>query len=93
MNIQGWAFKKDELELRDKNTKRFKEIEHLYANLGLNKKPCYGRCEFTGQLEGDEAMALSEFDIALLADRGNLCFGGSCSKGYNGSFSGTYNTD
>jgi len=92
MNIAGWAFKKNELELRDKNSARYKEIAHLSGSLNLKKSPQYGHTKFTGQLEG-EAKSLSPFDVALIADHGNLCFGGDCSIRDDGKFSGSYNTD
>lgn len=92
MNIKGWAFKENELELRDKNSARYKEIQHLVGNLNLKKSPQYGHTIFTGQLEG-EAKSLSAFDVALIADNGNLCFGGECGIRSDGRFSGSYNTD
>lgn len=90
--IAGWAFEPNERELQDKNSKRFKEIQHIRESLELDKTPCYGHTKFSGTLKTDEAKALSEFDLALIADDGSLCFGGSCSKS-DGGFSGRYNTD
>ena len=92
MYIEGWAFKENELDLRDKNTARFKEIEHLAKELNIKKASMYGRNQFSGVLPTDETKALSEKDLALIADHGNLCFGGSCEKS-DDRFKGTYNTD
>jgi len=92
MNIEGYAFKKNEKELMDRNSDRYKEISHLTKDIEITKSPAYAHCKFTGKLNSKEAMELSEFDIALIADHGNLCFGGSCTK--NGpTFYGSYNTD
>ena len=43
MKIDGWAFKPNELELRDENTARYKEIAHLKEELKLDKVPAYGK--------------------------------------------------
>ena len=92
MYIQGWAFKENEKELGQENYKRFKEISHMYDEITLNKSPQYGHTKFYGQLLTEEAKQLNEKDIALLADHGNLCFGGECT--ISGSqFTGRYNTD
>ena len=92
MNIQGYAFAENEQELRDSNIKRYKEIQHLEQTLEITRTPQYGRGSFKGVLKTDEEKALSEFDLALIADRGNLCFGGNCTKSGD-TFSGCYFTD
>lgn len=92
MYIEGWAFKDNELELRDKNTARYKEIEHLKNDMDFKVISQYGRNNFQGVLITEEAKKLSEADIALIMDHGNLCFGGSCEKSGD-TFKGSYNTD
>jgi len=92
MHIQSYAFKENEDELRDRNIKRYKEIQHLGKTMEITRTPKYGRGVFKGVLKTDEEKALSEFDLALIADHGNLCFGGSCTKSGD-AFSGHYFTD
>ena len=91
MNVPGWAFKPNEKELCNSVQERFKEIKHLLTDINLHKRPGYNHVNFTGELTS-EAFDLSERDILILADYGNLCFGGSCTKKGN-LFSGSYNTD
>ena len=91
MYIKGWAFKPNEKEMQQQYSDRYKKIANT-PGVNYSKTPCYGHNKFSGTLETEEAMALTELDLALIADHGNLCFGGSCSKSGN-SFSGTYNTD
>ena len=79
-------------ELRDKNTARFKELKPLAGTIDMTRTPAYGKGEFHGTLKTAEEKALTEFDIALIADRGNLCFGGHCTI-RGDKFSGAYWTD
>ena len=92
MYISGWAFNKKEKELQQKSFDRYREIKHLARELEIKKDPKYGHFKFTGVLKSEEAKALSETDLALIADHGNLCFGGTCIK-RGDSFSGKVNTD
>ncbi len=92
MNIQGHAFTKDEEEIQAKRFARYKEIQHLRESMILEKAPQYGKTMFAGKLKSDKAKALSEEDIALIADHGNLCFGGICTKSGD-TFTGCYYTD
>lgn len=92
MIIKGYAFKKDEREIQKKYSDRFSEISHLRESIRFEFQPDYARTHFSGELLTEEAMKLSEFDIALLADSGNLCFGGECTK-YGNRFRGSYCTD
>lgn len=92
MIIQGYAFKADEKEAREKNRQRLKEISHLEESLQIKKDPQYGHVRFSGVLATDEAKQLSEHDLALIADDGNLCFGGECTK-FGDRFTGKYYTD
>ena len=92
MNISGYAFKANETEIMSNYRKRFREIEHLYGSINIVKTPAYGKGEFSGVLKTDEEKNLSELDLALLADNGNLCFGGYCTISGD-KFSGAYYTD
>ncbi|XAO54278.1 hypothetical protein [Yersinia phage vB_YenM_P778] len=94
MNIRGWAFTSQEAEGRAANRARFNELKHLRnkEHIEWSTRPAYATTHFTGELLSEEAKALTEFEIALIMDCGNLCFGGACSK--NGArFSGEYHTD
>lgn len=51
-----------------------------------------GMLRFRGSLCTDEAMKLSETDIAVFISGGSLAFGGFCTK-YGNSFSGHINND
>ena len=92
MYIDGWAYKPNEKELMDQKNARYKEISHLRSVMKITVESCYKNNKFHGHLETAEQKALSEYDIALLADHGNLCFGGSCTISGD-RFHGTYNTD
>jgi len=92
MRIEGWAFSKDEAEISERYRKRFADISHLSKELSLTKNPQYGHTKFSGELTTPEARALSELDLALIADHGNLCFGGECTK-IGDKFFGSYNVD
>lgn len=93
MHIGGYAFSGNSI-LSEEYRKRYEEL----IGQGMNKKikievsrNGLGRNSYEGRiLEGGES--LSELDIALIVDRGNLCFGGSCSKFAN-SFSCEILTD
>lgn len=94
MNYRGYAFTEGWEEEAARIRARFDEIKHLRGRLGIEKRPGYAHTKFSGSLPaGDaEVAALSEEDLLIIADDGNLCFGGSCFRS-NGEFSGRYNTD
>jgi hypothetical protein len=92
MNIRGYAFDPQEEEKRAMIQKRYNEIKHLAKDITLSKFPRYGKNDFKGMLNTEETQKLSELDIAIIADQGNLCFGGSCTKIGN-TFTGCYYTD
>lgn len=90
--FEGFAFKADEAERQSYIRKRHKEIAHLAETMKIKKYPKYGRCQFTGSLACNEAKQLSAGDLLIIADHGNVCFGGQVIK-RGDSFSGSYNTD
>ncbi|AZV02170.1 hypothetical protein Arno162_130 [Pectobacterium phage Arno162] len=92
MNYSGWAFRKDESEKRKEISERYQEIKHLRKDFKWSVNSCYAHNKFTAEPLTDEAKNLSSFEVLILADDGNLCFGGDCSQS-NGVFSGRYNTD
>ena len=90
--LGGYAFKEYEKELQAHNRKRYKEIAQIADEIELTKRPAYGKGVFSGRLLTDRAKALKPSDLAIFADHGNLCFGGSCQKSGD-RFSGCYYTD
>lgn len=92
MNIQGYAFDADRDQTIAKYRKRYEEIKHFGLSLNIRTRPDYAHTHFSGELTTEETQNLSEFDLALIADRGNLCFGGQCTKS-GSTFTGSYNTD
>lgn len=84
-----------ELRPDQKRYARYKEIEHLFKDFEWSFKSGYAKREFIAKPKTDEARALSAHDVALLADGGNLCFGGrslyKCS--HTGIVSGIIHTD
>ena len=80
MNIDGWAFKVDEIELRDKAVTRYDEIKHLRKEMIVEKTVSYGKYTCRVELKSVEAKTLSNYDVALIIDGGNLCFGGHASR-------------
>jgi len=94
MNIAGYAYTKGEEKKHQENIDRYGEIKHLVSRIHLQKVSMYAKTQFKGELLDEECQALSEKDIALIADYGNLCFGGHCTKSDDGkSFWGAYYTD
>lgn len=88
MRIDGWAFKENETELRNKRYARFKELNRDDITIeSVNSG--YAQKTYRGKVNNKE---LSDLDILLICDSGNTCFGGTVSKG-NGNFVATVYTD
>ena len=93
MRIRGYAFQEDEKERAEMFRKRYEEISKMRDQITLHCQPGYAHFTFEGTLNTKEAQKLSHLDICLIADDGNLCFGGSCDI-FNGTkFKGRINTD
>ena len=90
----SWAFAADADIRAEHNHRYFEQIMHLRAaeHIKFSSNPQYAHTTFSGELLSEEAQALTNQEILLLMDHGNLCFGGSCSKVGN-KFSGRFNTD
>lgn len=90
----SWAYTACEQEKADSNRRYFDLIKHLRKpeHIKFSISPKYAHTTFSGELLSEEAQALTNQEILLLMDYGNLCFGGSCSKVGN-KFYGSYNTD
>ena len=76
---------------------RYDAIKHLRDKFEWTRRSNYAQFEFTATTTDPEARSLSADDVALLADHGNLCFGGrGFSKREAGDktiFSGIVHTD
>jgi hypothetical protein len=92
MRIRGYAFQEDEKERQKQFREQYKKIKHLGKEITIQKQPRYGHTVFRGSLDTPEAQKLSCLEIALIADHGNLCFGGQCTKTGN-TFYGLYWVD
>ena len=93
MNYGGWAFSNNEKEQSNEIHDRFLKLKPLLGgDIIINRNSSYGHVDFNGKLLTEEAKSLSEMDLLILADYGNLCFGGSCSI-EGDEFSGQYHTD
>lgn len=93
MRHRGWAFGlKDGDMPSGEISARFEELRHRVPDYGvwIKKAPNHAHTRFSGELP--DGVELSDLDILILADDGNLCFGGECTL-RGRSFSGSYNTD
>lgn len=90
----SWAYTENQMKKRDENMSEYEKIKHLRSkeHMDFTGKASYACHEFSGTLLSDEAKALSNDQILLLMDTGNLCFGGKIRR--NGDrFFGKYYTD
>lgn len=89
----GWAFGVRAGQMtRDEIRARYAEIKHIKKEFDWSGQSKYAHNTFTAAPKTEAAAALSAMDVMIMADDGNLCFGGDCVKGA-GRFSGSYNTD
>lgn len=93
MEISAWAFtdEKNQIKVQKKHSDILKKIATI-EGIEIDKISQYAKTRFKGTLETKEAKALTEYELAVYADSGNLCFGGFCKKSGN-RFSGAYYTD
>ena len=84
-------------EAMKKRASRYAAISNLANKFEWTRRYNYAQFEFTATTTDPEARSLSAADVALLADGGNLCFGG---RGFNKReagdvtiFSGIVHTD
>ena len=63
-----------------RNSIRYDAIKHLRGKFEWTRRARYAKFEYTATTTDPEARSLSASDVALLADHGNLCFGG---RGFN----------
>ena len=80
-----------------RNSVRYKAISHLASKFEWTSRSNYAQFEYTATTTDPEARSLSAADVALLADHGNLCFGGrgftKREAGNKTIFSGIVHTD
>ena len=55
---------------------RYDAIKHLRDKFEWTRRSSYAKFEYTATTTDPEARSLSAADVAILADGGNLCFGG-----------------
>lgn len=97
MIYHGWAFgvRTGQME-REEISKRYEEIKHLRSDFKWSSQVKYAHNTWRAEAQTDEAATLSDMDVMILADQGNLCFGGDCSSFTSEGvkvFKGSYNTD
>ena len=63
-----------------RNSIRYDAIKHLRGKFEWTRRTSYAKFEYTATTTDPEARSLSAEDVAILADHGNLCFGG---RGFN----------
>lgn len=90
-----WAFSENAQQKSKENSKEYSKIKHLRSkeHMEFTTSPQYAHTTFRGKLISEEAKKLTSDEILLIMDSGNLCFGGECRKGNDGTFAGRYNTD
>ena len=80
-----------------RNSTRYNAIKHLANKFEWTRRPSYAKFEYTATTTDTEARSLSAEDVAILADHGNLCFGGrgftKREAGDKTIFSGIVHTD
>lgn len=84
IHIDGWVFNSKANELATQNQERYKELKETLPELinVVSSGSGYAQRTFNGTCPPD----LSEKDLAVYLDRGNLCFGGRCSINARGEF-------
>lgn len=89
-----WAYTENESQKCQENRSEYEKIKHLRTkeHMEYTGQSCYAHNKFRGKLISDEAKQLTNDQILLIMDSGNLCFGGEISRSGD-NFSGRYNTD
>ena len=95
-HLEGIIMSKFEEKMK-RNSVRYAAISHLANKFEWTSRYNYAQFAFTATTTDPEARSLSAADVALLADGGNLCFGGrgfsKCEAGDKTIFSGIVHTD
>lgn len=81
MNISGWAFTENESELAEANRNIYNTVQSLnfkdYVVIETVDTR-YAKKTYKGYLKPDHP-SISETELAIFLDTGNLCFGGASS--------------
>ena len=95
MNYSGYAFKPNEKEMRDEIRELAPiALNKLKGKINIEKGSSHARVSFTATVDQDISDDVTEMDVLLYADNGNLCFGGDCTRvGTTNVFKGCYWTD
>lgn len=76
------------------NSSRWDQIKHLADKFEIKRIHGYAHFSYFAKTSDPEAMKLSAHDVAIIADGGNLCFGGrSFRSDDKGGYSGIVHTD
>jgi len=79
MFIDGWAHLPNSKELQKKLSDRYREIEKYKKYIFIESIDLgYNHKNYIGRILDNCPIEIREKDIAILMDRGNLCFGGWC---------------
>lgn len=80
-----------------KNANRYNAIKHLASKFTWQRTSGYAKFHYEARTTDPEARSLSAYDVAILADGGNLCFSGRTfnkrEAGDETIFSGIVHTD
>lgn len=80
-----------------RNGARYDAISHLRSKFTWSRQSGYAHFRYEARTTDPEARSLSAHDVAILADGGNLCFGGrgfgKREAGDETIFSGIVHTD
>ena len=89
---KGYAFTEKATEEKTRISDRYKALKPVLGFIDIKKNPKNAACDFRGSISEDCPIALSGKDILIIADNGNLCFGGVVTIVGN-EFKGEYYTD
>lgn len=92
--IAGWAMTSDHKERQQHNADELRRFNDLGVTIeDFVRSPQYGRTSFSGRVMTHRSEVTAR-QLALFADHGNLCFGGTCQYNQDtGHFSGSYYID
>ena len=90
--ISGYAYTPNYEKIQKRYTDRYNELREIASTMVIDRRRSYAKFYFSGKLETPEQKALTELDLCLIADHGNLCFGGEC-RVCGDTFNGVIYTD
>jgi hypothetical protein len=92
--IEGWAFSSNSGFLAKQNRETEQRIEQYKDFIVVeNTNVTYARNSYSGYIKEDCPIKISEKELAIYLDSGNLCFGGVCEIRGDGHFTCRVYTD